>query len=645
MARYALRAILGVLLVSSLIPAFASAAETTAATSAAAALPANPPTRTLDGSGNNVNNPTWGQAGTPYSRIAPPNYADGKSAMVTGPNARYVSNRIYNDIQQALFSERNVTAFGNVWGQFMDHTFGMAQEGGAEDNIPFAASDPLESFRNDFGTIFNSRNAAAPGTGVTNPRQAINTVSSYIDAFNVYGGTNQRLEWLREGPVDGNMSNNSCKLLLPEKYLPTETTRNADGSGAPEMAHMGKLAGTKNASVAGDVRANENIALNSLHTLFAREHNRICDALKFVVFNEEQKFQIARRIVGAEEQYITYTAFLPAFGIQLPAYAGYNPNINANLTTEFATVGYRAHSMIHGDLEQEAKTANYTQAQLEAIKAEGVKVEVNGENVHFSVPLTVAFGNPALVKKIGLGAILQGLGAEPQYKNDEQISNQLRSVLFQVPVSGNPECLLGRTLPECFNGVSDLGAIDLERGRDHGVPLYNNLRAALGLPKYFSFTQITGESTDALPAGLTINSPSILEFTALKNIKGEPIAFGTEAAENEATFGERRATVAAKLKAIYGNVNNIDAFTGMISERHVTGTEFGPSQLASWTREFSRLRDGDRFFYANDQELNEIQDTLAPFLNISYKRTLKELIALNTNISSANLRAELFKLP
>src|SRR5262249_41777041 len=34
----------------------------------------------LDGSGNNVAHPNWGQAITPYSRVAPTNYADGRSA-------------------------------------------------------------------------------------------------------------------------------------------------------------------------------------------------------------------------------------------------------------------------------------------------------------------------------------------------------------------------------------------------------------------------------------------------------------------------------------------------------------------------------------------------------------------------------------
>ena len=56
--------------------------------------------RTFDGNGNNVAHPAWGQAGTQYLRVAPPNYADGISRMVPGPSPRYVSNRIFNDVGQ-----------------------------------------------------------------------------------------------------------------------------------------------------------------------------------------------------------------------------------------------------------------------------------------------------------------------------------------------------------------------------------------------------------------------------------------------------------------------------------------------------------------------------------------------------------------
>ena len=85
-----------------------------------------------------------------------------------------------------------------------------------------------------------------------------------------------------------------------------------------------------------------------MHTLFAREHNRIVGLLPRSM-PAEDRFQIARRVVGAEEQYITYTEFLPSVGVTLPPYSGYRSNVDPELYDEFATVGYRAHSMVNGE--------------------------------------------------------------------------------------------------------------------------------------------------------------------------------------------------------------------------------------------------------------------------------------------------------
>jgi hypothetical protein len=81
--------------------------------------------QSLDGSGNNKVHRDWGRAGTKYSREVPPRYADGIGKPVTGPNARMVSNRVFNDVNQNVFSETQVSQWGFVWGQFLDHTFGL----------------------------------------------------------------------------------------------------------------------------------------------------------------------------------------------------------------------------------------------------------------------------------------------------------------------------------------------------------------------------------------------------------------------------------------------------------------------------------------------------------------------------------------
>lgn len=594
--------------------------------------------RTLDGSCNNVRNPDWGRANTQYLRVARANYADGVAKPVSGQEPRYVSNRVFNDTAQNLFSENGVTQWGFAWGQFMDHTFGLRQVAGGENaSIAFDENDPLEEFRNDLGVIPFMRTPAAPGTGTGGRvRQQINTVSSYIDAFSVYGGTAQRLEWLRVGPVDGRLSNNGARLLLQHGYLPRRDARGTPST-APEMEIDGRLRATPDrAMVAGDVRANENLALLATHTLFALEHNRIVNALPNGL-SQEEKFQIARRVVGAEQQFITYTEFLPSLGVRLSPYRGYNPKVNAGLSNEFAVIGYRAHSFVHGELEPMASAGTYSEEQLEVFEEQGIEVEEEDENTVLVIPLNVALFNPDLLTAVGLGPVLKGLGGEPQYKNDEQIDNQLRSVLFQIPVPGNLECLDGPDLPECFNGVIDLGAFDIARARDHGLPTYNNLRRAYGLSPKSSFTSVTGESTSRfatddpeIDPNDPINDPDIMDFVKLFDADGNEIPLGSEEADSEAVVGIRRTTLAARLRAIFGDVNKLDAFVGMLSEPHLPGKEFGELQLAIWKKQFENLRDGDRFFYLNDPVVREIERRFG----ITYRHTLGEIITMNTGVET-----------
>ena len=427
--------------------------------------------RSLDGSGNNQAHPDWGRAGTLFRRVAAANYRDGISSLVGGPSPRTISNRVFNDLGQNIFSENDISQWGWAWGQFIDHDMDLRDETAAESApIPFDAIDPLEQFRNDTGQIAFSRTPAAPGTGTSrsNPRQQVNTDTSFIDASQVYGGSASRLAWLS--------ATNGYDLFLPNNYLPHSSAK----PDAPPMDLMGQLIGNpSDAVVAGDVRANENIALTAIQTLFAREHNRIADSLPFFL-SQADRFQIARRVVGAEIQYITYTQFLPALGVSPPPYRGYDPSVNPSITNEFATVGFRAHSMVHGEFEPTVPANTYDPGELAAFRAAGIEVEQNPDTtITLVIPLNLAFGNPDLLEQIGIGPILQSLG-EREYNNDEQIDNSMRSVLFQVPKPGATDpaaCNEPAPNPNCYTEISDLGADDVQRGRDHGMPSYNDLRA------------------------------------------------------------------------------------------------------------------------------------------------------------------------
>src|SRR5262245_31716174 len=105
-------------------------------------------------------------------------------------------------------------------------------------------------------------------------------------------------------------------------------------------------------------------------------------------------------------------------------------------------------------------------------------------------------------------------------------------------------------------GGLDLAALDIQRGRDHGLLNFNAMRTPYGLMPLMSINQLTSN-------------------TALR----------------------------ASLVSLYGNVNNIDAFVGALAENHVAGASVGSMLIASFTDQFTRLRDGDRFFYKGDPDL------------------------------------------
>ncbi|MGY1592744.1 peroxidase family protein [Geodermatophilus sp. SYSU D00708] len=586
--------------------------------------------RSLDGSGNNLANADWGRAGTPYLRVAAPAYADGLGEPAAGPPARWISNRVFNDTGQNLFSENGVTQWGWVWAQFIDHDMGLRDTRHAEPlALPHDGADPLEGFASDRPDLGFARTPAVPGTGTgAVPREQVNTVSSFLDGSQVYGTTADRLAWLRDG----------AHLLLPDGFLPHADAR-GDTSNAPPMDLFSTQHGNPaSAVVTGDVRANENVALTALHTLFAREHNRIVDRLP-AGLSDDERFEIARRVVGAEIAHITYTEFLPALGVDLPPYRGYDPTVDPALTNEFATTGFRGHSMVHGEFEVDLPAGALPDEVLSELAAAGVQVAAEDDGLGIAIPLGVAFGNPQLIRSVGLDHLFASF-SEVQYRNDEQIDDALRSVLFQVPQPGvDPAgCAEPAESPNCFSTLTDLGAIDVLRGRDHGIPGYTALREALGLEPVEQFGGITGEPSAEPPADVSMDDPRSLEFTELVDADGTTLTPGTPEADDSAVSGTRRTSTAARLEAVYGQVDAVDAFTGMVSEPHLPGSDLGELQTALWVRQFTALRDGDRYFYGNDPEL----DRIAGQYGVSHEVTLAEVVTANAGPATS---AQLFRAP
>ena len=387
--------------------------------------------------------------------------------------------------------------------------------------------------------------------------------------------------------------------------------------------------------VAGDVRANENIALTATHTLFAREHNRIVDALP-ADLPEELKFQIARRIVSAEQQYITYRSSSRA---RRPAGALPRLRPGGRRHARQRVRDRRLPRAQHDPRRDRAPRRPDVHARRSwpRSRPRASRSSARATRPSSRSRSTSRSATPTCSSSVGVGPVLAALGNESEYRNDELIDDQLRSVLFQVPRPGRAQRVPRRPpLPTCFTGVVDLGAIDVERGRDHGMPSYNALRRAFGLaPQHVVHRDHRrGAPTRSRPADR--RSRTCLDFTgAARHPRRRASTLDSDdwrGASARAPHDARRAPA-----RVYGNVDKIDAFTGMLAEPHVLGIDFGELQLAIWKQQFEALRDGDRFYYLNDPALALIERDYG----ISARRTLAQVIDDNTD---EDVRDDVFRL-
>ena len=124
------------------------------------------------------------------------------------------------------------------------------------------------------------------------------------------------------------------------------------------------------------------------------------------------------------------------------------------------------------------------------------------------------------------------------------------------------------------------------------MPTYNQLRQAFGLRAEDARSRRSpARPTEAFPTdpeltpGSEINDPDSLDFVRLFDIDGQRHPAGQRGGRGRGHTGDPpHHRWPPGCKAIYGSVDKVDAFTGMVSEPHVPGTEFGELQLAMWKR-------------------------------------------------------------
>ena len=298
--------------------------------------------------------------------------------------------------------------------------------------------------------------------------------------------------------------------------------------------------------VAGDIRVNEQPTLAAMSTLFVREHNyqagRIAQENKNL--RDDEIYQRARKIVIAEIQKITYDEFVPGllgtgFGA-LPPDTGYNPAVNAGVSQVFSTAAYRlGHTLLSPVIQH---------------------IDANG---NFLAPMSLRdmfFGpTPPVLVNEGIEPLLRGIGAQKAQDLDSHVIDDVRNFLF---ANEGP--------------ALDLISLNIQRGRDHGLPDFNTARADLGLPRKNTFSEITSV-----------------------------------------------ASASAQLAKLYGSVDNIDLFAGLLVEDDLPGMIVGETLRAILIDQFVRSRAGDRFFYTGYLSADELERVRTTRLSDIIKRNTR----------------------
>ncbi|XP_052705698.1 peroxidase-like protein [Crassostrea angulata] len=534
--------------------------------------------RSPDGKCNNVKHPKWGSTFTPQHRYLPPAYHDGVNTprikSVTGEalsSARHISNVIHK-ADKCRSSGQFLTMMFMSWGQFLDHDFiGTPVNKGFNDSTitccnlssttlklrEFCSCFPIRIPDGD--TFFSGkcmefvRSAAAPEDGcVPEWRNQINQHTSFIDGSMVYGATAKDARNLRAGykgllkvTNDGMLpqaKKSDCVVQKPSEYC----------------FH------------AGDKRSMVVPSLTYLHLLFVREHNRIARGLSAVNphWCDETLYQETRKIIIAAIQHITYTEYLPLLlpkDIRSQYFLRskrkghdtvYNPSVNPSISNVFGVAAFRfGHSQIPNN--QALYSTSYKPIQI--------------------VPIEKTYNRPELIlTKDRHGRGFDGLGrwiiGSFMAADDKCLDDGVRNKLFFDKEQKS----------------FDLAALNIQRGRDHGIPGYNAWRKFCGLKPVVHFS--TG------PGGMVDHDPED----------------------------------AALLKSLYRHPDDMDLYPAALSERHLPGGLVGPTFACLIAKQFYHLKAGDRFWYENkflptgfrEDQLNEIK-----------KLKLSRIVCDNTQVS------------
>lgn len=504
----------------------------------------------IDGSCNNPERPNEGRTFSCFDRLLQPHYADGVSEPRTGtfgplPNPRIISIEIHRTASSGSLSWK-WSALLPSFGQFIDHDIEFGTQPTTENNeaIGCCAGSPLHPSclpitippnDPDFPNItcMNFVRDAVCQACSLGWREQMNSLTPAIDCSQVYGTSLDQSQRLRD--MNGSGSKLASRMTSVGELPPAIVNSTAQCS--PQFPCF----------LTGDFRSNQNLPLASLHVTFLRMHNVVVQKLKELnpSWGEETLFQEGRLIIMYIFQRIVFNEYLPIIiGQELMDKSGlneqntiYTGDVILNIWNSFAATAFRLHSTVPKDIFLVSKEGNFN-----------------------SVRLQDTFFNMTQIYLRGIEDVIRGATRQPQENFDNLLDRSLTQFLYRRNISS-----LGL----------DLSSINIQRGRDHGIPPYTRF-----VSWFHGF-----------------------------NIRTFPdfVSYGLMNSEN-----------AEKLSRIYRHVDDVDFFTGLNCEKFLTGAVVGPTSAILISQQFLRFKLGFRFFYTHNGALTSAQRRIIDRIKLSH---------------------------
>ncbi|WP_027232923.1 peroxidase family protein [Phyllobacterium sp. UNC302MFCol5.2] len=472
--------------------------------------------RTYDGTFNDLSQPKMGSIGSAFGRNLKPVF---EPDQFDNPNPVEVARELLH--RDTFIPARSLNILAAAWIQFQVHDWvNHARNPLGKDDVivPLPKGMTWQSSvggpREDVMRIASNVAGRDPVDGQP-PIYFGNAASQWWDGSEVYGPDSKSANLLREGP----------KLRLVDGHLPVDM-RGMEVTGFNESWWLG---------------------LSALHTLFAREHNLLCDELRsrYRNWDDERVYHTARLIVSALIAKIHTVEWTPAILATKAIDVGLSSNWNGPPANDWLTkLGIwllDAHA-----LTGIPKTLPDHHGAPYCLTEDFVTVY----RLHPLLPDDYCFYNHANGSKIADKGFLDIQAAAA---DDAMRAFGLRNTLYSFGIA-HPGAITLHNYPRSLlalerdNEIIDLSVVDLVRTRRRGVPRYNDFRAGLHRPRLRSFEELT-------------TNPADIEL----------------------------------LKKFYGSIDRVDTVVGLFAEPAPTGFGFSDTAFRIFILMASRRLQSDRF--------------------------------------------------